>query len=53
MLGFSSIAETSIAELPGAFVPINGQSATSAIGAAGVEAAGAANATGQALNLGS
>ena len=32
MLGFSSIAETSIAELPGAFVPVSGQSATSALG---------------------
>ena len=51
MLGFNAISEVSIAELPGAFVPLNGQSATSAIGAAGVEAAGAANATGQALTL--
>ena len=51
MLGFNAISEVSIAELPGAFVPLNGQSATSAIGAVGVEATGAANATGQALTL--
>ena len=51
MLGFNAISEVSIAELPGAFVPLNGQSATSAIGAVGVAATGAANATGQALTL--
>jgi hypothetical protein len=52
MLGFNAISEVSIAELPGAFVPIeNGLPSTSAIGAVGVEATGAANATGQALTL--
>jgi hypothetical protein len=52
MLGFNAIEEVSIAELPGAFVPIeNGLPSTSAIGAVGVEATGAANATGQALTL--
>ena len=51
MLGFNAISEVSIAELPGAFVPLNGLSSTSNIGAVGVEATGAANATGQALTL--
>jgi hypothetical protein len=52
MLGFNAISEVSIAELPGAFAPIeNGLSSTSAIGAVGVAATGAANATGQALTL--
>ena len=51
MLGFNAISEVSIAELPGAFVPLNGQSATSAIGAVGVEATGAANATGVSATL--
>ena len=46
MLGFSSISEVAIAQLPGAFVPISGQSATSALGTITVEATGAANATG-------
>ena len=46
MLGFNAIAEVSIAELPGAFVPIDGISSTSAIGAVTAEATGAANATG-------
>ena len=51
MLGFNAISEVSIAELPGAFVPVLGQSAISTIGAVGVAATGAANATGQALTL--
>ena len=51
MLGFNAISEVSIAELPGAFVPLNGQSATSALGSITIEATGAANATGQALTL--
>ena len=51
MLGFSSIAETSIAELPGAFVPVSGQSATSALGSITIEATGAANATGVSATL--
>jgi len=46
MLGFNAISEVSIAELPGAFVPVDGLSSTSNIGAVGVEATGAANATG-------
>ena len=42
MLGFNAISEVSIAELPGAFVPVeNGLSSTSAIGAVGIEATGA------------
>ena len=45
MLGFNAISEVSIAELPGTFVPLNGQSTTSAIGAVGIEATGAANTT--------
>ena len=40
MLGFNAISEVSIAELPYAFVPLNGQSATSAIGAVTIEASG-------------
>ena len=45
MLGFNAISEVSLLELPGAFVPLNGQSATSAIGSASIEAFGAANVT--------
>ena len=45
MLGFSSISEVSIAELPGTFVPASGLSATIAQGNVGVEAEGAADAT--------
>ena len=52
MLGFSSISEVAIAELPGAFVPVeDGLSSTSAIGAVGIEATGAANATGVSATL--
>ena len=40
MLGFNAISEVSIAELPGAFVPLNGQSATSAIGSASISLTG-------------
>ena len=46
MLGFSSIAETSIAELPGAFVHIDGQSATSALGDVTAEGVGTVDVTG-------
>ena len=51
MLGFNAISEVSIAELPGTFVPLNGQSTTSAIGAVGIEATGAANTTGVSATL--
>jgi len=52
MLGFNAISEVAIAELPGAFVPIeNGLSSTSALGSITIDASGAANATGQALTL--
>ena len=51
MLGFNAISEVSIAELPGAFVPLNGQSATSALGSITIEATGAANATGVSATL--
>ena len=37
MLGFNAISEVSIAELPGAFVPVSGQVVTSAIGELGNE----------------
>ena len=36
MLGFNAISEVSIAELPGAFAPVDGLSSTSSVGAAGV-----------------
>tara|TARA_B100000575_G_scaffold289942_1_gene292670 strand:- start:1728 stop:2090 length:363 start_codon:yes stop_codon:yes gene_type:complete len=51
MLGFNAISEVSIAELPGAFAPVDGLSSTSSVGAAGVITFGAANVTGQALTL--
>ena len=51
MLGFNAISEVSIAELPGAFVPVDGISSTSNIGAVGIEATGAANATGVSATL--
>ena len=51
MLGFNAISEVSIAELPGAFVPVDGLSSTSNIGAVGIEATGAANATGVSATL--
>ena len=51
MFGFNAISEVSIAELPGAFVPVDGLSSTSSVGAAGVITSGAANVTGQALTL--
>ena len=51
MLGFNAISEVSIAELPGAFAPVDGLSSTSNIGAVGVEATGAANATGVSATL--
>ena len=51
MLGFNAISEVSIAELPGAFVPVDGLSSTSALGSITIEATGAANAAGQALTL--
>ena len=51
MLGFNAISEVSIAELPGAFVPVDGISSTSNIGAVSIEATGAANATGVSTTL--
>ena len=52
MLGFNAISEVSIAELPGAFVPIeNGLSSTSALGSITIDASGAANATGVSATL--
>jgi len=52
MLGFNAISEVSIAELPGAFVPIeNGLSSTSALGSITIDASGAANATGLSATL--
>ena len=46
MLGFNAISEVSIAELPGAFVPVSGQVGTSALGSVGITALGAADAIG-------
>ena len=46
MLGFSSIAETSIAELPGAFVPVSGINGTIGLGSVTTEGQGAADVTG-------
>ena len=46
MLGFNAISEVSIAELPGAFVPVSGQVGTSALGSVGITAVGAADAIG-------
>ena len=46
MLGFNAISEVSIAELPGAFVPVSGQVVTSALGSVGVTSFGAADAIG-------
>ncbi len=46
MLGFNAISEVSIAELPGAFVPVSGQLGTSALGSVCITAIGAADATG-------
>ena len=40
MLGFNAISEVSIAELPGAFVPVSGQVGTSALGSVGITAVG-------------
>ena len=52
MLGFNAISEVSIAELPGAFVPIeNGLSSTSALGSITIDASGAADATGVSATL--
>ena len=56
MLGFSSIAETSIAELPGAFVPVSSVTPenigiTSALGSVGITAVGAADPTGVSATL--
>ena len=51
MLGFNAISEVSIAELPGAFVPVSSVTPenigiTSALGSVGITAIGAADATG-------
>ena len=46
MLGFSSISEVAIAQLPGAFVPLSGVNATSAVGSVTTEGQGAADVTG-------
>ena len=51
MLGFNAISEVSIAELPGAFVPVSSITPenigiTSALGSVGITAIGAADATG-------
>ena len=46
MLGFSSISETSIAELPGAFVPVSGINGTIGLGSVTTEGQGAADVTG-------
>ena len=46
MLGFNAISEVSIAELPGAFVPIDGLSATSALGSVTAEGIGTIDVTG-------
>ena len=51
MLGFNAISEVSIAELPGAFAPVEGLSSTSSVGASGVITFGAANVRGEALTL--
>ena len=49
MLGFSSISETAIAEQPGTSLFVSGFGTTSAIGAAGTQTTGAANATGMSV----
>ena len=46
MLGFNAISEVSIAELPGAFVPIDGLSSTSAVGSVTAEGKGTVDVTG-------
>ena len=46
MLGFNAISEVSIAELPGAFVPIDGLSLTSALGSVTAEGVGTVDVTG-------
>ena len=46
MLGFNAISEVSIAELPGAFVPIDGLSSTSAVGSVTAEGIGTIDVTG-------
>ena len=46
MLGFNAISEVSIAELPGAFVPVAGINIGSALGSVGITAIGAADAIG-------
>ena len=56
MLGFNAISEVSIAELPGAFVPVSSVTPenigiTSALGSVGITAIGAADATGVSATL--
>ena len=46
MLGFNAISEVSIAELPGAFVPLSGVNGTSTLGSVTTEGQGAADVTG-------
>ena len=46
MLGFNAISEVSIAELPGAFVPVDGLSSTSALGSVTAEGIGTIDVTG-------
>ena len=46
MLGFNAISEVSIAELPGAFVPVSGINGTIGLGSVTTEGQGAADVTG-------
>ena len=46
MLGFNAISEVSIAELPGAFVPVSGINGTIGLGSVTTEGQGAADAIG-------
>lgn len=52
MLGFSSISEVAIAQLPGAFVPLSGVNATSAVGSVTTIGVGAVDVTGLAGTTG-
>ena len=51
MLGFNAISEVSIAELPGAFVPVSGINGTIGLGSVTTEGQGAADVTGVSATL--